>query len=267
MLPSINKILMSLQNIRTHFPAVNVLNQELNLEKVTEYNQIYENDVKFNNTIELKNINFKYSPERKFEFQNFNLTINKNQMIGLIGISGSGKSTLVDLLVGLLKPDDGEVKVDNESIKSNLRSWRSKIGYVSQSTYLMDESLENNIAYNLNSDAIDSKRINEVIELAELNELVTNLPNSTKTIVGERGSQLSGGQIQRIGIARALYRNPDILILDEATSSLDINTESKIINTIKKFKGKKTIIIISHRQSSVVHCDKIYEIKNGKLIY
>ncbi len=263
MLPSINKILVSLQNIRSTLPAVDVLSSELNNKD--ENKKSYENkkELIFKDSLALENVSFKYSDKRKFEFNKINLKIKKNKMIGLIGESGSGKSTLVDLIVGLLLPDEGSIKVDGQNINNHLDDWRSKIGYVSQTTYLMDESLEKNIAYTLNEDEIDKTRVNETIRLSELDKVLVGLPDGIKTIVGERGVQLSGGQIQRIGIARALYHNPELLIFDEATSSLDSTTEDKIINTIKNFKNIKTIIIISHRLSAVKHCDKVYNLENG----
>ena len=266
MLPSINKILVSLQNIRTNFPAVEILNSEINNHDLKQIkNEVQFNKLFFEKNLILENISFKYSESRKFNFNKINLIINKNQMIGLIGDSGSGKSTLVDLIVGLLKPNNGSIKVDGVDVNSNIDSWQSIIGYVSQSTYLMDESLEKNIAYTLNENEIDKNRVEEVINLSEMSEVLKSLPKGIKTVVGERGVQLSGGQIQRIGIARALYKNPELLIFDEATSSLDINTETKIINTINNFKNIKTIIIISHRMSAVQHCDKIYKLENGSL--
>ena len=263
MLPSINKILVSLQNIRSTLPAVDVLSSELNNKDENKKSFENKKELIFKDSLALENVSFKYSDKRKFEFNKINLKIKKNKMIGLIGESGSGKSTLVDLIVGLLLPDEGSIKVDGQNINNHLDDWRSKIGYVSQTTYLMDESLEKNIAYTLNEDEIDKTRVNETIRLSELDKVLVGLPDGIKTIVGERGVQLSGGQIQRIGIARALYHNPELLIFDEATSSLDSTTEDKIINTIKNFKNIKTIIIISHRLSAVKHCDKVYNLENG----
>ena len=193
------------------------------------------------------------------------MTIKKGDVIGIIGETGSGKSTLINLLIGLLKPSEGKVEVDELNINLNLPEWYKKIGYVPQSVYLTDDTIRKNIAFGLRENDIDGDLIREAVEKASLNKFLNSLSDGLETIVGEKGIRLSGGQQQRIGIARALYRDPEILILDEATSSLDQSTEKKIMRSIQYLKRKKTLIIITHRLSTVENCDKIFFIDKGKI--
>ena len=185
-------------------------------------------------------------------------------MIGFIGQSGAGKSTLVDVILGLLD-SDGEVLIDNVNILDNLRSWQDQIGYIPQSIYLLDDSIKNNIAFGIEDSNISSSSINAAIKGAQLESFINELPDGIETRIGEDGVRLSGGQRQRLGIARALYHNPRILVLDEATSSLDTNTEDKIIKAINKLRGQKTILIIAHRMSTIQYCDVVYKIENGSI--
>ena len=193
------------------------------------------------------------------------MTIKKGDFIGIVGQTGSGKSTLVNLFTGLLEPSSGEIKMDGSSIFSNLSAWHKKIGYVPQSIYLTDDTIKKNIAFGLKEKDIDPNLIKESVEKANLNELLKNLPNGIETFVGEKGIRISGGQLQRVGIARALYRNPEILILDEATSSLDFITEKKIMNSIQLLKKEKTLIIVTHRLSTIENCDKVFFVDEGKI--
>ena len=193
------------------------------------------------------------------------MTIKKGDFIGIIGETGSGKSTLINLLIGLLKPSEGKVEVDEFNINLNLPEWYKKIGYVPQSVYLIDDTIKKNIAFGLPNDDIDDDLVGKAVEKASLNKFINDLQSGLETIVGEKGIRLSGGQQQRIGIARALYRDPEILILDEATSSLDQATEKRIIESIKFFKGKKTIIIVTHRLFTVKNCGKIFFVDKGKV--
>ena len=186
--------------------------------------------------------------------------------MGFIGESGSGKSTLVDLIIGLLQPSKGYVKVDGNNIQQGFQSWAKQIGYVPQNIYLTDDTIRNNVAFAVKSGEIDDQMVTEAINAADLKEFVDNLPEGLNTIVGEKGVRISGGQKQRIGIARALYNKPNILIFDEATSALDTETEKEIINSVNKFKGKKTVIIVSHRMSAVSNCDRLFMLDKGKII-
>ena len=179
--------------------------------------------------------------------------------------SGEGKSTLINLILGLLKPNRGNILVDDVNIFENLKSWQNKIGYISQDVYLIDDTIKKNICFGLSDEEIDEENFKLTIKNAQLEEFINNLPDKEMTTVGNVGSRISGGQKQRIAIARALYTNPDILILDEATSSLDLENEKKIINEMNKNKENKTLIIVSHRRNALVNCDKIYILKDSKI--
>ena len=194
-----------------------------------------------------------------------NLDIYKGDTIGFIGDSGSGKSTLVDLIIGLLKPIAGKILVDGKPINTKSSNWLNHFGYVQQNIYLIDDSLKMNIAFGELDHDIDTSLLTNAIKNSELDELVNALPNGLDTNVGERGVKLSGGQKQRIAIARALYRNPEILIFDEATSALDTNTEDKVMLSINKLKENHTLIIVAHRHSTLKDCDIVYKLVNGKL--
>jgi ABC-type multidrug transport system fused ATPase/permease subunit len=194
------------------------------------------------------------------------LEIAKGESIGLIGRSGAGKSTLVDLILGLLIPQSGDIRVDGSSIYSDLRSWQQRIGYVPQSIFLLDDTLEKNVAFGIPDDLINRDRVIQSIQAAQLSSLLDSLPNGLETRVGERGILLSGGQRQRIGLARVLYLERDILIFDEATSALDNETENLVSESIKKMSGRKTMIIIAHRLSTIEHCDLVYVLDKGQVV-
>ena len=194
------------------------------------------------------------------------LSVARGEIVSLVGPSGSGKSTLIDLILGLLEPEHGEILIDKTPLNSNIRSWQDKIGYVPQSIYLTDDSLRSNIAFGVDPKLVDEEAVNRAVDAAQLTEFILNLDEGINTFVGERGVRLSGGQRQRIGIARALYHNPSVLILDEATSSLDNETEKGFMDAINNLKRDKTIIIVAHRLSTVSNCDKIFKLKSGKLI-
>ncbi|MFN5514397.1 MAG: ABC transporter ATP-binding protein [Cyanobacteriota bacterium] len=220
----------------------------------------------FEESLELQNIAFRYPGAEGFAINNVSLTLRKGEAIAFIGKSGSGKTTLVDIILGLLMIDQGNILVDGQSVYQNLRGWQNCLGYIPQSIFLTDETLEQNIAFGVPPEKIDTQRIQEVIRQAQLEELMENLPRGVKTEVGERGIRLSGGQRQRVGIARALYHERDILVLDEATSALDNETEKLVNEAIKSLSGNKTLIIIAHRLSTVEHCDRLYLLHQGKLM-
>ena len=182
-----------------------------------------------------------------------------------MGPSGAGKSTLIDIFLGLLSPSSGEVLVDGRNIAENRRSWQDQVGYVPQSIYLLDDTLRRNVALGIALENIDETAIVKAIRAAQLEEFVTSLSNGLDTVVGERGVRLSGGQRQRIGIARALYSNPPILVLDEATSSLDTETEKGVMDAVKELQGIKTVVIVAHRLSTVSYCSKIFNIEDARL--
>ena len=187
-------------------------------------------------------------------------------MVGFIGTSGAGKSTLVDILLGLLTPDTGEVRVDGKDIQANLRNWQDQIGYVPQSIFLTDDTLRRNVAFGLADEQIDDAAVQRAIRAAQLEEFVAGLPDGLETLVGERGIRLSGGQRQRIGIARALYHDPAVLVLDEATSALDTDTELGVMQAVTALQGNKTILIVAHRLSTVEHCDRLYRLEQGMVV-
>ncbi len=212
--------------------------------------------------IELKGITFSYPDSDVKIFNKANMLVKKGQSVGIIGPSGAGKSTIVDILLGLLHVQEGEILCDGSNIFSNYDSWLSQIGYIPQSIYLVDESIRENIAFGIDADKIDDDRIWQVMEEAQLAEFVRSLPEGLDTKIGDRGVRLSGGQRQRIGIARALYHNPEILVFDEATSALDNETEAAVMEAINSFHGRKTMVIIAHRLNTIEKCDRIYEVKD-----
>lgn len=222
--------------------------------------------LKFKDRIVISNINYSYPESSSSALKDVSLTIQRGESIALIGKSGAGKTTLVDLILGLLIPQSGDILVDDYSIYQELRSWQKLIGYIPQSIFLMDDTIERNIAFGILDNQINQERLNRAIESAQLTELVKQFPDGLQTFIGENGVRLSGGQRQRIGIARALYHESEILILDEATSALDSETEGLISEAIKSLIGSKTMIIIAHRLTTVEHCDHIYEMDTGKIV-
>jgi ATP-binding cassette, subfamily B, bacterial PglK len=268
-LPSINKIIHSLQNIKFSEPTVNNLEDDLkknNLEIADKSKEaIKKNKISFNKKIEFKNVDFDYANTNKKILKNINFSINKNDFVAIIGETGSGKSTLIDLITGLIKPNSGTIEADGVSISENFDLWINHIGYVPQNVYLTDDTIEKNISFGLKDTEIDLRKIENSLKNAQLNNFISNLEKGIKTTVGERAVQISGGERQRIGIARALYRNPDILLFDEATSALDTKTENNFFNTLNEIKKNKTIIFITHRKSNLELFDKVFLIENKTL--
>ncbi len=216
--------------------------------------------------IVLDHISFTYPNTDKPIFTDAHMEVKKGQSVGIMGPSGAGKSTIVDILLGLLHVQAGTITCDGRDIFENYPSWLSKIGYIPQSIYLIDESIRDNIAFGIDADQIDDKRIWEVLEEAQLKSFVEELPEGLETTIGDRGVRISGGQRQRLGIARALYHNPEILVFDEATSALDGDTESAVMEAVNSFHGKKTMVIIAHRLNTIAKCDIIYKVENGKIM-
>ncbi len=269
MIPSVNRIMSSMQTIRFSRPVIDMLYQEFNMINQNANNLnicINNSSLEFHNTLEIKNISYKYPEVNASALSNVSFTIKKGQSIGFIGPSGSGKSTLVDLILGLLAPENGQILADGTDIQINMRSWQNQIGYVPQLIYLTDDSLRRNVAFGIPEDEIDTESVERAIKAAQLDEFVDTLPEKLETFVGERGVRLSGGQRQRIGIARALYHDPKILVLDEATSALDMDTESKVMEAVNKLKGTKTLILIAHRVSTLKNCDNIFKLELGKVV-
>lgn len=225
----------------------------------------HQKSLSLKNKVLLDNVIYRYPHASKDSLNNVSLTIEKGQSIGLIGKSGAGKTTLVDVILGLLIPQSGDITADGISIYTNLRSWQNMIGYVPQSIFLIDDTLKRNIAFGVPDEFIDQERLLKAVEAAQLSELVEQLEQGLETKVGERGVLLSGGQRQRVGIARALYHEREILVFDEATAALDNETESLVTEAIKALSGTKTLIIIAHRLSTIEHCDRIYMLEKGKI--
>jgi len=265
LMPSTKRIVSTITNIRYSRNAVDLLYQDLIDLKLTPQSLPPLNDSlpQFQNLIELKDIHYQYPNAAKDSLSGISLSIKKGEAIAFIGASGSGKTTLVDVILGLLTPSQGEVLVDGKNILADLGSWQRQIGYIPQSIYLSDDTIRHNIAFGLDPNAINDNQVWAAIKSAQLKELVDSLPDQLYTLVGERGIRLSGGQRQRIGIARALYHNPEIIIMDEATAALDNTTEREFMQALEAMSGHKTMIMIAHRLSTVKNCDRLYLIKNG----
>ncbi|AFZ44051.1 ABC transporter related protein [Halothece sp. PCC 7418] len=222
--------------------------------------------ITFTKELVLNQLTYRYPNSLENALNQISLAIPKGKSIALIGKSGTGKTTLVDVILGLLIPQEGDIKVDGRSIYENLRSWQNLIGYIPQSIFLIDDTIARNIAFGIPDHEIDQQRLYQAIQAAQLSEVVENLPDGINTRVGERGIMLSGGQRQRVGIARALYHEREILVLDEATSALDNETEKYVTEAIKSLSGTKTMIIIAHRLTTVEHCDRVYLMDQGQII-
>lgn len=220
----------------------------------------------FVNEILLEKVNYCYPTGTQSALNGVSLRIQKGQSIGLIGRSGAGKTTMVDVILGLLTPQSGDIQVDGVSIYSDIRAWQNLVGYVPQSIFLMDDTLEKNIAFGVPAHLIDRDRLYSALQSAQLLELVEQLPDGLQTVMGERGVRLSGGQRQRVGIARALYHQREVLVLDEATAALDNETEKLISESIQSLSGNKTVIIIAHRLSTIEHCDCVYMMEKGRVV-
>ncbi len=262
LMPGLNRIINQINVFKGIIPSIErVFSEYTNVAAKESYEDI--KDFTFNNSITLKDVSFKYPNAKTDALDKISLTIKKGQCIGIVGETGSGKSTVVDVMLGLLKPFQGNVLVDN---KYNVCSyqWHSMIGYVPQAIYLTDDTIEGNIAFGETD--IDYDRLNSAINAAQLVKFVQNLPDGVKTIVGERGIRLSGGERQRISIARALYRNPEVLIFDEATSALDNETETKLMETINKVSKNRTVIMIAHRLTTLKNCDSIIVMEKGHVV-
>ena len=266
--PSCFRIITSNQQIKFNKVSIDNIFKDLKYGiRIKYYPKLKKskNFINFNKEIKFKNVNFSYSKGKKI-LKNLNLNIKKGEFIGIYGSSGSGKSTFLDILAGLFKPNTGKIISDNNDIFQNIKSWRKNIGYVPQKVYLLDENIAKNVSLEFKKHLNDKKSFKEAINIAGLKNFSNNLKLRQKDSIGEKGGKISGGQAQRVGIARAIYNKPEILIFDEATSSLDKHIEKKIINSIYKLRGKKTVIIVSHKLELLKNCDKIFNFENGKMI-
>ena len=269
LIPSYTGISTSIINIRFFKSSFDLICNELLLENSKLLNNdtksIYKNfKYQVNKTIKVNNLSFSYK-EKKDVLKDIDFNFNTGEAIGIAGDSGSGKTTLGDLLMGLYKPQRGNITIDENNINQFPNEWKSNIGYVPQDVFILDANIKSNIAVEFDEKKIDLDRLNKCIEFSNCKEFIEKLPNKLNTEVGERGVRLSGGQRQRIGIARALYKDPNIILFDEATSSLDNKNEEEIINSIIGLKKYKTLICISHKLSNLKNMDKIIVLKNGKI--
>ena len=264
MIPSLNRIVSQSQHLKhDRISLISIYNELKNLNLTVDsstYKDSLKEDFLFQNKIELNNISLVYKNKPLQILNNFNLCVSKGDIIGIMGPSGSGKSSVINILLGLIKPTKGEVLIDNFNIHNDINSYRKLLGYVPQDIFLIDDTLEKNIALGLNDSDIDNLKVKKCIELSQLKDFVEVLPKGVKTFVGERGVQISGGQKQRIGIARSLYNEPEILIFDEATSALDNETELDVMKSIYGLSKNKTIIIVSHRLNTLSKCNKIIKL-------
>jgi ABC-type multidrug transport system fused ATPase/permease subunit len=266
LMPALQHIYSNITYIRAVGPSLDKMYKDLKtLQNITHHRN--QNVLSLNKSITLSNIYYNYPNSSKTTLKDINLNILANTTVGIVGTTGSGKTTTVDIILGLLRPQKGILKIDDIEInENNYHNWQKSIGYVPQDIYLSDETIAANIAFGLDINDISQLSVEHAAKIANIHNFINNeLPLKYKTIIGERGVRLSGGQRQRIGIARALYHNPKILILDEATSSLDDVTEKTIMEEVNKLRKDITIIMIAHRLSTVKNCDNIYILENGKI--
>lgn len=265
LMPSVNRVLSSIQSMRYVLPVINNLHAELRLLDDTRA-PIRTAALPFEKTLQLKNISYMYAGAATPAITGINLTIPRGACVGFIGGSGAGKSTLIDVILGLLTPNEGQVQVDGADIQACLRGWQDQIGYVPQTIYLTDDTLRRNVAFGLAPGQINEQAVRAAIKAAQLQDFIASLPEGLDTVVGERGIRLSGGQRQRIGIARALYHDPSVLVLDEATSALDTATEQGVMQAVSQLQGNKTILIVAHRLTTVAQCNLLYRLEQGRLV-
>ncbi len=272
MMPSVNRINTYLTDISFFRPCLDYVYENMNINEISRRtNQTLRpvdksKKMQLQHCIELKDIVYAYPNTDKLIFDKANMIVPYGKSVGIMGPSGAGKSTVVDILLGLLKIREGSITCDGENVFDNYPAWLAQIGYIPQSIYLVDESIRNNIAFGIAEAEIDDNRIWQALEEAQLKEFIKGLPEGLDTAIGDRGIRISGGQRQRLGIARALYHNPEILVFDEATSALDNETEAAVMEAINSFHGRKTMVIIAHRLNTIEKCDIIYKVDEGKIV-
>lgn len=270
LIPSANRINTYLTSMSFLKPFVMNVSDNLQYDitgdrVTTDSLDVPKDRMEVHDKIELKNITFAYPNTDKLIFDQANCEIPIGSSVGIVGTTGSGKSTIVDVLLGLLRAQEGQVLADGKDVMQDYRKWLKNVGYIPQSIFMMDDSIRKNVAFGVAEDEIDEERIWKVLKDAQLDEFVRKLPEGLETGIGERGIRISGGQRQRIGIARALYDDPEVLVLDEATSALDNDTEAAIMKSIEQLHGDKTLVIIAHRLQTIENCDIVYRVEDGKI--
>lgn len=264
LMPAFSRVINSVSAVSYHGPAIDRLIENLGDFAEAEERGDTEKEISFVDKIELKNITYRYKEEMEPVLENASMVIPAGASVGISGASGAGKTTAVDILLGLLKPEKGEILCDGISVMDNYRSWLKNVAYIPQSIFMLDGTIRENVVFG--SDVSDDEKVWKALEDAKLASFVRKQPDLLDTQIGERGIRLSGGQRQRIGIARALYNDPKLLIFDEATASLDTKTEKAIMKSIDALHGKKTMIIIAHRLGTIENCDMIYGVKDKKIV-
>ena len=273
LLPSVNRVNTYMANIAYFEPALNYIYDNVDTKAMRDQEVIDKERrsnpntkvVTLNNEIRLNNITFAYPNTDKNIFTDADMVIPVGKSVGVVGPSGSGKTTIIDILLGLLKVKNGSITSDGTDIFDNYEAWLSHVGYIPQTIYMLDASIKENIAFGVEPDKIDEARVWKVLEQAQMKEFVEAQPEGLESQIGERGVRISGGQRQRLGIARALYHDPELLIFDEATSALDNDTETAIMEAVDALHGQKTLVIIAHRLRTIENCDIIYEVKDEKI--
>lgn len=265
-LPGLNRVAANLATIRTGRAGLDIVARVVDeLERGGMHDERPRSAESFEGDITIRDVGFRYPDSDEFVLRGISLEIRENRTTAFVGSSGAGKSTLLDIVLGLLRPTEGDIAVGGRSIGDDLAAWYAQLGVVPQDVFLVNDTLTRNIAFGVATEDVDVDRVREVIRMSQLEGLVAELPDGLETLVGERGVRLSGGQRQRIGLARALYRRPRVLVLDEATSALDNVTEHEIAKTLASLQGTLTIVIVAHRLSTVRHADTLVFLKDGKV--
>ena len=274
LMPAIAETIRSLTSLRFYISSLTPVHHDLygggvplaeeGAEVVDDASPSTRN--KFREAIQLKDVSYRYPGSDEQAVDRINLTIRKGEVVGFVGSSGAGKSTLVDLILGLLRPTEGEILIDGRPLQAQRRDWMTNIGYIPQFIYLADDTIDHNIAFGIPQEEIDPVKLKQAVADAQLGGLMESLPEGGRTMIGESGVRLSGGQRQRIGIARALYDQPDVLMMDEATAALDNITERQVISAIELLRGSRTIMMVAHRLSTVRNCDRLYLLEGGRIV-
>ncbi len=272
LIPSTSRLSGALAQLRYRYASTEVIYRELlalgqrpsDLLPGSLEEQV--SPIPFRRAVAIEHLSYSYSGTRQPAIDDLSLEIPKGHWVAFIGPTGAGKTTLADLILGLLAPSSGSILVDGRNLQDNLAGWQRNIGYVPQTVYLIDDSVRRNVAFGVPEEEIDDKRVWQALSEAQVDQVVRSLPGELNAVIGERGGRLSGGERQRLGIARALYRDPEVLVIDEATANLDPATEAAIVDVIGGLRGKKTIIVIAHRLAFVRNCDCVYMLAHGRLL-